>query len=120
MVVECVLGDNVFWAITLGAALMLVGIAVGQELRQIPAIQQFIVRYPGTVTSTPAYYSGFPLWLRWQHLLNLLFMMFIIRAGIQILANHPRLYWKRDSTPGTEWFRFQHEVPRDGLWDCQG
>lgn len=110
---------NVFWAIPLGAALMLVGIAVGQELRQIPAIQQFIVRYPGTVTSTPAYYSGFPLWLRWQHFLNLLFMMFIIRAGIQILANHPRLYWKRDSTPGTEWFRFQYEVPRDGLWTAK-
>ena len=110
---------NVFWAIPLGAAGLIVGIAISQELRKIPAIQQFIARYPGTETSALAEYSGFPLWLRWQHFLNLLFMMFIIRAGIQILADHPRLYWKRDSTPGTEWFRFQHEVPMDRLWTAK-
>ncbi|MGO9058180.1 MAG: molybdopterin-dependent oxidoreductase [Candidatus Binataceae bacterium] len=110
---------NVFWAIPLGVALLVVGIAIGQELRGIPAVAQFIARYPGTVTSAPADYSGFPLWLRWQHFLNLFFMMFIIRAGIQILADHPRLYLKRDSTPGTEWFRFQHEVPKDRLWTAK-
>jgi hypothetical protein len=27
-------------------------------------------------------------------------------AGIQILADHPRLYWNRDRTRGTEWLRF--------------
>nr|WP_198421364.1 cytochrome b/b6 domain-containing protein [Candidatus Nitrotoga sp. AM1P] len=43
-------------------------------------------------------------------------MVFIIRAGIQILTDHPRLYWKRDCTPGTEWFRFQKEVPRNRIW----
>jgi sulfoxide reductase catalytic subunit YedY len=90
---------NVFWAIPLGAALLVVGIAIGQELRGIPAVERFIARYPGIVTSAPVDYSGFPLWLRWQHFLNLFFMMFIIRAGIQILADHPRLYLKRDSTP---------------------
>jgi methionine sulfoxide reductase catalytic subunit len=61
-------------------------------------------------------HSGFPLWLRWQHFLNLFFLMFIMRSGIQILASHPRLYWRRDSTPDTEWFRFQHEVPKDRIW----
>jgi thiosulfate reductase cytochrome b subunit len=44
------------------------------------------------------------------------FMFFIIRAGIQILADHPRLYWKRDCTPGTEWFRFQKDVPEHRIW----
>ena len=110
---------NVFWAIPLGAAMLVIAIALGQELRRIPAIEQFIAHYPGTVTTAPADYSGFPLWLRWQHFLNLFFMMFIIRAGIQILADHPRLYWKRDCTPGTEWFRFQHEVPGDRLWTAK-
>jgi DMSO/TMAO reductase YedYZ molybdopterin-dependent catalytic subunit/thiosulfate reductase cytochrome b subunit len=46
----------------------------------------------------------------------MLFMMFIIRAGIQILADHPRLYWKRDCTPGTDWFRFQKAVPTGRVW----
>ncbi len=110
---------NVFWLIPLGAIILVVAIAIGQELRRIPQVEQFIARYPGTVTSVPAEYSGYPLWLRWEHFLNLLFMMLIIRAGIQILADHPRLYWNRDCTPGTEWFRFQHEVPRDRLWTAK-
>ena len=46
-------------------------------------------------------------------------MVFIIRAGVQILADHPRLYWKRDCTPGTEWFRFQKEVPVDRIWTAK-
>jgi sulfoxide reductase catalytic subunit YedY len=32
------------------------------------------------------------------------------------LADHPRLYWTRDCTPGTEWFRFQHPVPEGRIW----
>ena len=63
--------------------------------------------------------SGFPWWLRAQHFLNMLFMMFIIRAGIQILADHPRLYWNRDCTPGTDWFRFQRPVPTGRVWTAK-
>jgi methionine sulfoxide reductase catalytic subunit len=54
-----------------------------------------------------------------QHFLNLLFMAFIIRSGIQVLADHPRLYWKRDCTPGTEWFRFQKAVPSGRIWTAK-
>jgi DMSO/TMAO reductase YedYZ molybdopterin-dependent catalytic subunit/thiosulfate reductase cytochrome b subunit len=43
-------------------------------------------------------------------------MAFIIRSGIQVLADHPRLYWNRDCTPGTEWFRFQKPVPEGRIW----
>jgi methionine sulfoxide reductase catalytic subunit len=35
------------------------------------------------------------------------------------LADHPRLYWKRDCTPGTEWFRFQKDVPTDRVWTAK-
>jgi len=75
-----------------------------------------IARYPGVTPSSAAVYSGFPLWLRLLHFFNFFLMMFIIRAGVQILADHPRLYWRRDCTPGTDWFRFQHEVPKDRVW----
>lgn len=41
-------------------------------------MQEFILRYPGT----PAAPAGVePGWLRWQHLFNIVFMMFIFRAG---------------------------------------
>jgi len=106
---------NVLWAIPLAVVFLILAIAVAQQLRTFPAVQEFIRRYPGDTSSSPVT-TGFPFWLRAQHFLNSFFMLFIIRAGIQILADHPRLYFRRDSTPGTEWFRFQHDVPRDRLW----
>ena len=54
-----------------------------------------------------------------QHFLSALFMIFIIRAGIQIVADHARLYWTRHSTPGRDWFRFQKPVPEDPLWTAK-
>jgi hypothetical protein len=44
---------------------------------------------------------------------------FIIRSAVQILTDHPCLYWTRHSTPGKEWFRFQNEVPPDPLWTAK-
>ena len=82
---------NTAWLIPLGAALLVTGIAISHELRSYPAVEQFIAHYPGTPASAPAVRSGFPVWLRWQHFLNLFFLMFIMRSGIQILASHPRL-----------------------------
>lgn len=108
---------NVLWAIPAGFAFLVIGIAVAQGLRAIPAVEGFIAAYPGHVSQ--AVYSGYPGWLRWVHFFNLFFIMFIIRAGIQILADHPRLYWNRNCTPGTEWFRFQHDVPLDRMWTAK-
>ena len=107
---------NILWVVPLASVALILGIAVAQELRTVPAVQEFLARYPGVPASAPAVHTGFPLWLRLAHFFNLFFMIFIIRSGIQILADHPRLYWRRDSTPGTEWFRFQDEVPKDRMW----
>ncbi|RUX98034.1 MULTISPECIES: hypothetical protein [unclassified Mesorhizobium] len=62
----------------------------------------FIQNHPGIAQSAPAVDSGFPEWLQVQHFLNMFFMLFIMRAGLQILADHPRLYWGRDCTPGND------------------
>src|SRR5215467_3305257 len=53
--------------------------------------------------------------LRTLHFLNLLFMLFIIRAGIQILADHPRLQTDAGSRPGREWLRLRGPVPADRM-----
>lgn len=110
---------NVLWLLPLGFVLAIIGVAVAQGLRELPAVQDFLVRYPGVPPSARAVTDGFPVWLRVQHFLNLLFMAFIIRSGIQVLADHPRLYWKRDCTPGTEWFRFQEAVPTGRVWTAK-
>ncbi|MEO6924510.1 MAG: molybdopterin-dependent oxidoreductase [Bryocella sp.] len=60
---------------------------------------------------------GFPWWVRWAHFFNFVFLMMLIRSGLSILADHPRLYFNDGCTPGTEWIRFTPlKVPKDRVW----
>src|ERR1022692_287541 len=55
---------------------------------------------------------GFPEWLRLTHFVNFFFLMLLVRSGLSILMDHPRLYWNCHWTPGSEWIRFSPlEVP---------
>ena len=38
----------------------------------------------------------FPLWLRVSHLINFFLIGLLIRSGWQIIATHPRFYWRND------------------------
>lgn len=63
---------------------------------------------------------GFPWWIRGTHLLNIIFMSFLIRSGIQILASHPKLYWNDACKHGSEWLSFTtKKMPKDKLWTSQ-
>lgn len=110
---------SVLWALPIGTAALVLLIAVAQSLRELPQVEAFIVGHPGIAQGAPSVDSGFPWWLQLQHFLNMFFMLFIIRAGLQILADHPRLYWGRDCTPGTDWFRFQVPVPKGRIWTAR-
>ena len=111
---------NLLWLLPIGFVVLLILVAVAKGLRGEPVVQRFISRYPGTLApSHPQATTGFPPWARWQHFFNAFFMIFIIRAGIQILSDHPRLYWTRHSTPGRDWFRIQKPVPEDPLWTAK-
>ena len=60
---------------------------------------------------------GFPLWLRINHFINLFCIFVLMRSGVQILSDHPKLYWNDDTTPGSEWLKFGKKVmPKDRLW----
>ncbi len=60
---------------------------------------------------------GFPLWLRINHFINLFCIFVLMRSGVQILSDHPKLYWNDDTTPGSEWIKFGKKVmPQDRLW----
>jgi DMSO/TMAO reductase YedYZ molybdopterin-dependent catalytic subunit len=110
---------NMLWALPIGAAALLCLIAIAQSLRELPAVTAFIQQHPGIAQAAPSVDSGFPWWLQLQHFLNMFFMLFIMRAGVQILADHPRLYWGRNCTPGSDWFRFQRPVPKGRLWTAK-
>ncbi|MGB5797537.1 MAG: molybdopterin-dependent oxidoreductase [Mycolicibacter algericus] len=107
---------NLLWLIPIGFVGLLTAIAAGKGIRNIPGVEEFIAEYPGSMPSTKVE-SGLPAWLGWTHFFNLFMMMFIIRSGIQILCDHPRLYFSRNSTPGKdEWLRVGPPVPDDPYW----
>jgi thiosulfate reductase cytochrome b subunit len=109
---------NVVWLLPIVWVLLLAGVAAAQYLRELPAVEAFIQRHPGTGFAIP-FAVAMPSWLRAQHFLNLFFLIFIIRAGAQILADHPRLYWTRHCTPGKAWLRMQKQVPDTPLWTAK-
>ena len=60
---------------------------------------------------------GFPGWLRATHWINVFFIGYLLRSGVQILASYPRLYWNDNTKPGTEWIKFtSKDPPTDKLW----
>ena len=72
------------------------------------------------IPETAAEPYGFPAWLRITHYVNFLFLVLLIRSGLQILMDHPRLYWNVHCTPGTEWLRLTPvEVPKDRVWTAK-
>ncbi len=62
----------------------------------------------------PQHVLHFPHWLTLAHFVNFLFITILMRSGIQILMDHPRLYLNEDCTRGGEWIRFTKKiVPTD-------
>lgn len=110
---------NLLWLIPLGLVGLVAAVAVAQGLRETSAVQDFIREHPGRAPIADDAPVGIPAWLGWQHFLNLFLMIFIIRSGLSILADHPRLYWTRNSTPDSEWFRMQRPVPDDPTYTAK-
>ncbi len=61
--------------------------------------------------------TPFPEWLRIGHFINVIFIILLVRSGIEILSAHPKLYLSNDTTTGNEWVKFsKKKMPRDKLW----
>jgi thiosulfate reductase cytochrome b subunit len=104
---------NIGWLCLFLWVFLLIFLAGSTWIIETETGKAFVERYPGVLWEGPVMEAqGFPWWLRWEHYFNLFLMVLIIRAGITILADHPRLYWNVHCTPGTEWFRFNIPVPK--------
>lgn len=80
--------------------------------------KDFIASYP-CVPDTPSVAAGMPAFVIVTHLFNFFLMVVIVRAGWQILADHPRLYTKLHSTPDSEWLRFRGPIPKTRVWTAK-
>ncbi len=106
-------------ALILLAALVLILLSlawVQARLWGLPNIALTPAAMPGTASGP----HGFPAWIRWCHFFNLFFIFMLIRSGLSILMDHPRLYFNDGCTPGSEWIRFTPlKVPKDRLWTAK-
>jgi hypothetical protein len=89
-------------------ALIPVVIAWGQYLIAGLPTETFL---PPVNLANPPTPNGFPGWLRLTHFANFFFLMLLVRSGLSILMDHPRLYWNRHCTPNSEWMRFNRDGP---------
>lgn len=83
----------------LGLAAVVVAVLAARGLRGIPEVEAFIDAYPGDATPLPGTPAGFPWWLSWQHALNGLLLLLIVRTGWQIGSRkRPPNFWTRRNT----------------------
>ena len=115
------LGSRVYPVTLLAFPVIVGGIATiggAMALGATPGWRTFAVANP-CVLALVNVPTDFPLWLRSLHYFNILIITLLFRSGIQILADHPRLYLSNHSTPGTEWLRFRSPVPPDRVWTAK-
>lgn len=105
---------SIWWLLPPLVVAAIVAIVVARVFYDNALGQAWLAAHP-CVPSVPAVTPGDPAWMRWLHLLNFFFLIMIVRAGLQILADHPRLYTRIHCTPNTEWLRFRKSVPGDRL-----
>ncbi|MGM9475558.1 molybdopterin-dependent oxidoreductase [Pedobacter sp. GSP4] len=64
--------------------------------------------------------KGFPTWVIICHWINFFFLVILIRSGLSILMDHPRLYWNNGCKPESEWLKFTPlKVPLDKWWTAK-
>ena len=105
---------------------MLVTVAIVILLPVVAAWLQYLIAGlpadPGLIFTsiTPADPTGFPMWVILSHWVNFFFLVLIIRSGLSILVDHPRLYWNSGCKPGTDWIRFTPlKKPKDKSWTAK-
>ena len=105
--------------LALGALLVVIPVAIAwieTIIWGLPTIAPVASVNPNNVSSP----HGFPVWVRYCHFFNFLFVTLLVRSGLSILADHPRLYFNDHCTPGSEWIRFTPiVVPQDRLWTAK-
>ena len=91
------------WVKVAGAALLalvvlLVLVLVAKWVRGLPAVQSFMIDYPGHSPLPPEAPVGIPSWLGWQHFLNMFFLVLIIRSGWLVRSTaRPNAHWTRNN-----------------------
>ena len=69
------------WIAPLGVVALILVVVLANLIRYSPAGQSFLTAYPGEADLPDNAPVGFPAWLQWQHAINALFILLIVRTG---------------------------------------
>lgn len=84
------------WAAPAGVLLVVAVVLVAKGLRSLPEVASFIAAFPGETTLPADAVPGIPAFVAWQHALNALFLLLLVRSGWQIhRAKRPPAFWTR-------------------------
>ncbi len=109
---------SVWWLLGIGAGVGAVLVVAAKLYAASGTGRRFLARH-ACIPHSPPVPAGMPAFVRWTHLLSFFFLIIIVRSGLQVLADHPRLYGKVHCTPGREWLRFRGPVPTDRVWTAR-
>ncbi|MGC0369426.1 cytochrome b/b6 domain-containing protein [Microbacterium sp. SLBN-111] len=107
-----------FAALVLAVFLVL----IARVLVSLGPFRDFLATYPGQYALPEAAPVGIPAWLGWQHFLNSLFLLLVIRSGLQFRRQkRPDAFWsprgnKRRRISLALWFHQAIDV----LWIANG
>ena len=86
------------WIIPIVLAGLAVVVVIAHLIRYSPAGQDFLKTYPGEATLPEWAPVGFPAWLQWQHAINVLFIVLLIRTGWLIrTVTRPNGFYTRNN-----------------------
>jgi thiosulfate reductase cytochrome b subunit len=112
-------------ALLLSAAALVLAVfivLIARVLVSLGPIRDFLAVYPGTYELPEVAPVGIPAWLGWQHFLNSLFLLLVIRSGLQFRRQkRPDAFWsprgnKRRRISLALWFHQAIDV----LWMANG
>jgi DMSO/TMAO reductase YedYZ molybdopterin-dependent catalytic subunit/thiosulfate reductase cytochrome b subunit len=115
------LGDrffSVWWLLGIMIVVAIVLVIAAKLYSASSAGAEFVAQHACISLSAPVP-EGMPAFVRWAHLLTFFLLVPIVRSGLQVLADHPRLYTTVHCTPGREWLRFRGPVPTDRVWTAK-
>lgn len=86
------------WTVAAVLAALVLSVLLARWLRTLPAVADFVARYPGQSEPPASAPTGIPAWLAWQHFLNAFFLVFIVRSGLLVrTTRRPKGHWQRRS-----------------------
>ncbi len=87
------------WIIPAALVGLVLIVLAARWLREVPAVADFLVTYPGESALPAGAPVGLPAWLGWQHFLNGFFLLLIVRTGWQLRhQGRPDTFWVRRNT----------------------